>query len=32
MERESFWRVLEILRTRTNEDQGISIKEIQNFL
>ena len=32
MERESFWRVLEILRTKTNEDQGISIKEIQVYL
>ena len=32
MERENFWRVLEILRTRTNEDQGISIKEIQDYL
>ena len=32
MERENFWRVLEILRTKTNEDQGISIKEIQVYL
>lgn len=32
MERDSFWRVLEILRTKTNEDQGISIKEIQVYL
>ena len=32
MERESFWRVLEILRIKTNEDEGISIKEIQHYL
>lgn len=32
MERESFWRVLEILRVKTNEDEGISIKEIQTYL
>lgn len=32
MERESFWRVLEILRMKTNEDQGISIKDIQDHL
>lgn len=32
MERDSFWRVLEILRAKTNEDQGISIKEIQVYL
>lgn len=32
MERESFWRVLEILRVKTNEDEGISIKDIQTYL
>lgn len=32
MERESFWRVLQILRTKTNEEQGVSIKEIQGYL
>lgn len=32
MERQSFWHVLELLKLKTNEEEGLSIKEIQSSL
>lgn len=32
MERESFWRVIEVLKCKTNDEEGISIKELKKYL